>query len=133
QWLNFHLADGAAGEEAIKRTGSPLPRARLVACLAADAVLLGAIGSPEFDHLPSAQKPEAGLLLLRRTLGGFANLRPVSFHKALASASPLREEVAEGADILFVRELLGGLYFGEPRGITSKNGTPEACNTMRYS
>src|SRR3979409_395527 len=75
------------GGEAIKQTGSPLPRSTLDACLAADAVLLGAIGSPEFDHLPSAQKPEAGLLLLRRTLGGFANLRPVSFHKALASAS----------------------------------------------
>src|SRR5437588_8903614 len=130
---NFHFEKNAAGGEAIKQTGSPLPRATVDACLAADAVLLGAIGSPEFDHLPSAQKPEAGLLLLRRTLGGFANLRPVSFHKALASASPLREEVAEGADILFVRELLGGLYFGEPRGITSQNGTPEAFNTMRYS
>ena len=130
---NFHFEEHAAGGEAIKRTGSPLPRATLDACLAADAVLLGAIGSPEFDHLPSAQKPEAGLLLLRRTLGGFANLRPVSFHKALASASPLREEVAEGADILFVRELLGGLYFGEPRGITSQNGSWVAFNTMRYS
>ena len=106
---NFHFEEQSAGGEAIKQTGSALPRATLDACLAADAVLLGAIGSPEFDHLPSAQKPEAGLLLLRRTLGGFANLRPVSFHKALASASPLRAEVAEGADILFVRELLGGL------------------------
>src|SRR5205823_14472381 len=130
---NFHFEEHAAGGEAIKRTGSPMPRATLDACLAADAVLLGAIGSPEFDHLPSAQKPEAGLLLLRRTLGGFANLRPVSFHKALASASPLRAEVAEGADILFVRELLGGLYFGEPRGITSQNGSLMAFNTMRYS
>ena len=129
---NFHFEEHAAGGEAIKRTGSPMPRATLDACLAADAVLLGAIGSPEFDHLPSAQKPEAGLLLLRRTLGGFANLRPVSFYKALASASPLREEVAEGADILFVRELLGGLYFGEPRGITSQNGSLMAFNTMRY-
>src|SRR5438093_4068354 len=130
---NFHFEEQSAGGEAIKQTGSALPRATLDACLAADAVLLGAIGSPEFDHLPSAQKPEAGLLLLRRTLGGFANLRPVSFHKALASASPLREEVAEGADILFVRELLGGLYFGEPRGITSQIGSWVALNTMHYS
>src|SRR6266581_3590844 len=130
---NFHFEEHAAGGEAIKQTGSPMPQTTLDACLTADAVLLGAIGSPECDHLPSAQKPEAGLLLLRRTLGGFANLRPVSFHKALASASPLREEVAEGADILFVRELLGGLYFGEPRGITSQNGDSAAFNTMRYS
>src|SRR5437016_884189 len=130
---NFHFEKHAAGGEAIKQTGSPMPQTTLDACLSADAVLLGAIGSPECDHLPSAQKPEAGLLLLRRTLGGFANLRPVSFHKALASASPLREEVAEGADILFVRELLGGLYFGEPRGITSQNGSLVAFNTMRYS
>src|SRR5436853_6078786 len=130
---NFHFEEHAAGGEAIKQTGSPLPRATLDACLAADAVLLGAIGSPEFDHLPSAQKPEAGLLFLRRALGGFANLRPVSFHKGLASASPLREEVAEGADILFVRGLPGGLYFGEPRGITSQNGSWVAFNTMRYS
>src|SRR5438309_7625025 len=130
---NFHFEEHAAGGEAIKQTGEPLPRSTLDACLAANAVLLGAIGSPEFDHLASAQKPEAGLLLLRRALGGFANLRPVSFNKALASASPLREEVAEGADILFVRELLGSFYFGEPRGITSKNGSLVAFNTMRYS
>src|SRR2546430_871705 len=130
---NFHFEEHAAGGEAIRRNGSPMPRATLDACLAADAVMLGAIGSPDFDHLPSAQKPEAGLLLLRRTLGGFANLRPVIFHKALASASPLREEIAEGADILFVRELLGGLYFGEPRGITSQDGNLAAFNTMRYS
>jgi len=130
---NFHFEERAAGGEAIKQTGSPMPQTTLDACLAANAVWLGAIGSPEVDHLASAQEPEAGLLLLRRALGGFANLRPVSFHKALASASPLREEVAEGADILFVRELLGGLYFGEPRGITSQNGSLMAFNTMRYS
>src|SRR3989440_5596488 len=130
---NFHFEEHPVGGVAIAQSGTPLARATLDACLTADAVLLGAIGSPECDHLPSAQKPEAGLLLLRRTLGGFANLRPVSFHKALASASPLREEVAEGADILFVRELLGGLYFCEPRGITSQNGSLMAFNTMRYS
>ncbi len=130
---NFHIEEHPAGGEAIRQTGLPLPQATLDACLRADAVLLGAIGSPDFDHLSADQRPEAGLLLLRRSLGGFANLRPVSSYPALANASPLRSEVVEGADILFVRELLGGLYFGEPRGITSQNGNSAAFNTMRYS
>src|SRR5216684_3356249 len=107
---NFHFAEYVAGGEAIKQTGSPLPAATLDACLAADAVLLGAIGSPGFDHL-----------------------RPVNSYRALAGSSPLRSEIVDGADILFVRELLGGLYFGEPRGITSQNGSSAAFNTMRYS
>src|SRR5207244_3185911 len=128
---NFHFEEHPAGGKAIKQTGSPLPRATLDACLAADAVLLGAVGSPEFDHVAPDKRPEAGLLLLRRTLGGFANLRPVSSYRSLAGASPLRSEIVEGADILFVRELLGGLYFGKPRGITSRNGSSEAVNTMR--
>ncbi len=130
---NFHFAEHVAGGEAIRQTGSPLPPGTLAACLAADAVLLGAIGSPEFDHLSANQRPEAGLLLLRKALGGFANLRPINSQRALAGASPLRSEIVEGADILFVRELLGGLYFGEPRGITSQNGSSAAFNTMRYS
>ena len=130
---NFHFEEHPAGGKAIKQTGSPLPRATLDACLAADAVLLGAVGSPEFDHVAPDKRPEAGLLLLRRRLGGFANLRPVSSYRSLAGASPLRSEIIEGADILFVRELLGGLYFGEPRGITSQNGSSAAFNTMRYS
>src|SRR5216684_2219496 len=130
---NFHLTEHVVGGEAIKQTGSPLPPGTLDACLAADAVLLGAIGSPEFDHLSSGQRPEAGLLRLRKALGGFANLRPVNSYRALTGASPLRSEIVEGADILFVRELLGGLYFGEPRGITSQNGSSAAFNTMRYS
>lgn len=129
----FSFEEYPAGGEAIRRTGSPLPQNTLDACLTANAVLLGAIGSPEFDHLPAAQKPEAGLLRLRRALGGFANLRPVNSHPALASASPLRPEVVAGADILFVRELLGGLYFGEPRGLVSENGNSFGFNTMRYS
>jgi 3-isopropylmalate dehydrogenase len=129
----FQFEEHLAGGEAIKKTGTPLPQETLDACTSADAVLLGAIGSPEFDHLPAHERPEAGLLLLRRTLGGFANLRPVAAYRALAGASPLRREIIEGADILFVRELLGGLYFGEPRGITSQNGSSAAFNTMRYS
>ena len=130
---NFHFAEYAAGGEAIRQTGSPLPPATLDACLAADAVLLGAIGSPEFDHVSPDKRPEAALLFLRRALGGFANLRPVNSYRALVGVSPLRSEIVEGADILFVRELLGGLYFGEPRGLTSQNGNSAAFNTMRYS
>jgi 3-isopropylmalate dehydrogenase len=129
----FHFEEHSVGGVAIRETGSPLPAATLEACLHADAVLLGAIGSPEFDHLSSPHKPEAGLLQLRRELGGFANLRPVSSYAALAGTSPLRSEIVDGANILFVRELLGGLYFGEPRGITSNNGSSAAFNTMRYS
>ena len=130
---SFCFEEHTIGGVAIRETGSPLPPVTLDACLRADAVLLGAIGSPEFDHLSSPQKPEAGLLQLRRALGGFANLRPVSSYAALAGTSPLRTEIVDGANILFVRELLGGLYFGEPRGITSSNGTSAAFNTMRYS
>src|SRR5580765_6272220 len=130
---SFRFAEYLVGGTAIRQNGSPLPPETLDACLAADAVLLGAIGSPEFDHLPAHEKPEAGLLGLRHALGGFANLRPVKCWSPLAPASPLRSEIIEGTDILFVRELLGGLYFGEPRGITSSNGTSAAFNTMRYS
>lgn len=121
------------GGAAIKQTGSPLPTATLDACLAGDAVLLGAVGSPEFDSLKPAERPEAGLLMLRRALGGFANLRPAISYDAIAAASPLRPEIAAGADILIVRELLGGLYFGEPRGTTGNNGNSVAVNTMTYS
>ena len=130
---NFHFEEHPAGGTAIRLFGSPLPQSTLAACVAADAVLLGAVGSPDFDHLAPDKRPEAGLLLLRRTLGGFANLRPISSFRALAGASPLKREIIEGADILFVRELLGGLYFGEPRGIISQNGSSTAFNTMRYS
>jgi len=125
----FEFEEHAIGGDAIKRFGSPLPRATLDAALASDAVLLGAVGSPEFDRVPPNQRPEAGLLLLRSALGGYANLRPAIAYSSIAACSPVRTEVASGADILIVRELLGGLYFGEPRGIASDVAT----NTMRYS
>src|SRR5258706_5501871 len=130
---NFQFSEHDDGGMAIERWGSPLPPATIDACITADAVLLGAVGSPDFDELPPDKRAEAGLLLLRRTLGGFANLRPISSFRALAGASPLRSEIIDGADILFVRELLGGLYFGEPRGLISKNGSSSAFNTMRYT
>lgn len=125
----FEFEEHAIGGVAIKSFGSPLPRTTLDAALASDAVLLGAVGAPEFDRVPPNQRPEAGLLLLRSALGGYANLRPAIAYSSIAACSPVRTEVACGADILIVRELLGGLYFGEPRGINSDVAT----NTMRYS
>ena len=130
---SFDFEERPVGGAAISLAGSPLPKETLDACQRADAVLLGAIGSPKFDHLPSSQKPEAGLLQLRAALSGFANLRPVKCFSSLTAASPLRDEIVKGADILFVRELLGGLYFGEPRGIIASNGTSSGFNTMRYT
>jgi 3-isopropylmalate dehydrogenase len=129
----FEFTERAIGAAAIKRYGSPFPLATLEACLSSDAVLLGAVGSPEFDHLPPGERPEAGLLQLRQALGGYANLRPAMSYDAISAASPLRSEIILGADILIVRELLGGLYFGEPRGIQNENGNSAAVNTMRYS
>ncbi len=132
----FDFEEHAIGGVAIREFGSPLPRATLDACLASDAVLFGAVGAPEYDRLPANQRPEAGLLLLRRALGGYANLRPAISYAAIADCSPLRSEITKGADILFVRELLGGLYFGEPRGFSGENGpngVGAAHNTMRYS
>ncbi len=129
----FQFVEQAIGGAAIKQFVSPLPRATLDACLASDAVLLGAVGSPEYDSRPPSTRPESGLLLLRRALGGFANLRPAVSYDAISETSPLRREIARGADILIVRELLGGLYFGEPRGFFGSNGKSVARNTMSYS
>ena len=127
----FRFVEMPIGGVAIKQHGTPLPPATLNAALDSDAVLLGAVGSNEFNSLPPNQRPEAGLLQLRQALGGFANLRPSVAYAALSNNSPLRPEVTDGADILFVRELLGGLYFGEPR---SWNKEAElALNTMHYT
>lgn len=126
----FEFDSHAIGGVAIREFGSPLPTKTLDACLAGNAVLLGAVGAPEYDRLPPNQRPEAGLLLLRRALGGYANLRPAMSYAPIAGCSPLREEVIDGTDILIVRELLGGLYFGEPRGITEATA---AVNTMTYT
>src|ERR1700759_4892613 len=128
---DFQFPEAPIGGVAIRQTGTPLPAATLDAALGSDAVLLGAVGSNEFNALPPNRRPEAGLLQLRQALGGFANLRPSFAYKALSANSPLRPEVTNGADILFVRELLGGLYFGEPRAWDRSAGT--AWNTMRYS
>jgi 3-isopropylmalate dehydrogenase len=122
----------AIGGVAIRQFGTPLPEPTARACRESHAVLLGAVGGPEFDSLPAGERPEAGLLGLRQALGGFANLRPAVAYSAIADCSPLRPEVIKGTDILIVRELLGGIYFGEPRGFNN-GSSPEAYNTMRYS
>ncbi|HZD76190.1 MAG TPA: 3-isopropylmalate dehydrogenase [Acidobacteriaceae bacterium] len=128
---DFQFAEGLIGGAAIRAEGNPLPQKTLDAALASDAVLLGAVGGNEFNSLPPDRRPEAGLLQLRKALGGFANLRPAFAFPALAANSPLRPEVIDGADILFVRELLGGLYFGQPRAWQRESNS--AWNTMRYT
>jgi 3-isopropylmalate dehydrogenase len=128
---DFSFVEGLIGGIAITETGSPLPTATLDAALECDAVLLGAVGDNKFNALPPDKRPEAGLLQIRQALGGFANLRPSIAYAALAESSPLRPEVIKDADILFVRELLGGLYFGTPRSWNKE--TDEAINTMRYT
>src|SRR4029078_11658903 len=130
---SFEFTEHLIGGAAIRGFVSPLPRPTRYACLASDAVLLGAVGSPEYDQSPPHQRPEAGLLLLRRALGGYANLRLSISYSAISACSLLRTEVGRGTDILIVRELLGGLYFGEPRGFSGPDGRTSAVHTMRYS
>jgi 3-isopropylmalate dehydrogenase len=120
---------GGAG---LAASNDPLPADTLEACLKSGAVLLGAVGSPAYDKNPGHLRPEAGLLRLRKELGAFANLRPAKCFSALLNNSPLRPEVVRGTDVLIVRELLGGAYFGQPRSIEGAPGSREAVNTMRY-
>jgi 3-isopropylmalate dehydrogenase len=120
------------GGAALVASKDPLPPDTLHACISSSAVLLGAVGSPSFDAMPAHLRPEAGLLKLRRELGAFANLRPAVCYPALEDCSPLRAEVVRGTNILIVRELLGGLYFGEPRLLHGPAGDRIATNTMRY-
>jgi 3-isopropylmalate dehydrogenase len=119
------------GGIAITTDGTPLPAETLAAALDSDAVLLGAVGGNEFNSLAPDKRPEAGLLQIRAALGGFANLRPAFAFKELAVNSPLRPEIIDGTDILFVRELLGGAYFGKPREWNKETGV--GYNTMIYT
>ena len=122
------------GGEAYDQYGSPYPEFTQNLCRKADAVLLGAVGSPKYDQLDRPLRPERGLLAIRKDLNLFANLRPAVLYKELANASTLKPEVVAGLDILIVRELTGDIYFGEPRGIrTLENGEREGYNTMKYS
>src|SRR5271163_1097732 len=120
------------GGAALAASNDPLPPDTIQACLASSAVLLGAVGNPAFDHYPNHLRPEAGLLRLRRELGAYANLRPAICFPALEDCSPLRADLVRGTDIMIVRELLGGLYFGEPRSIAGTPGSRVATNTMTY-
>ena len=131
--LDVELAEGLIGGSAYDRSGCPLPQETLQLARQADAVLLGAVGGPQWDGLARDQRPEWGLLTIRRELDLFANLRPAILYAELAAASTLRPEVVAGLDILIVRELTGGIYFGEPRGIrTLENGEREGYNTLVY-
>jgi 3-isopropylmalate dehydrogenase len=130
--FNLVYDEQPMGGVAIDATGEPLPNSTLEACKAADAVLLAAIGSPQYDSLPREQRPESGLLGLRSALGLFANLRPVKIIPALIDASTLKREVIEGVDLMVVRELTGGVYFGTPKGRVEAEGRVRAFNTMAY-
>jgi 3-isopropylmalate dehydrogenase len=132
--LKLEFAPAAIGAAAVDRCGDPLPAETLALAKAADAVLFGAVGSPRYDAAPRAQRPEQGLLRLRKELGLFANLRPALVFRELVAASTLKPEVVEGLDLLIVRELTGDIYFGQPRGIrTLESGEREGFDTMRYS
>lgn len=131
--FKLELEEALIGGAAYDSVGKMLPDATLSAAESADAVLLGAVGGPKWDTLPGNERPETALLGIRSKLGLFANLRPAKLYPALAAASPLRSElVADGIDILFVRELTGGIYFGE-RGSGSVDGDAYAFDTERYS
>ena len=131
--LDVALDEALVGGAAIDATGGPLPDETLDKAKTADAVLLGAVGGPQWEHLEIAIRPEKGLLGLRSGLGLFANLRPALLYPQLADASTLKPEVVSGLDLMIVRELTGGIYFGQPRGVrTLENGEREGFNTLVY-
>ena len=132
--ITFEFQEALMGGAAIDATGNPLPEATLDACRNSDAVLLAAIGGYKWDDLPRHQRPETGLLGLRAGLGLFANLRPAKILPQLIDASSLKREVVEGVDIMVVRELTGGIYFGQPKGIfATETGEKRGVNTMAYT
>jgi len=131
--LPLEFEEAPVGGAGVDAAGDPLPEATLRLAEAADAILFGAIGGPQYDALPRDKRPERGLLRLRKALGLFANLRPAQVFAALAGASSLKSELVAGLDLLIVRELTGDIYFGEPRGISTRpDGEREGVNTMRY-
>jgi len=131
--LKFEMEEGLLGGGAVDATGNPYPEATQKLAREADAVLLGAVGGPQWDTLPREKRPERGLLGIRKDLNLFANLRPAILYPELANASSLKPEIVAGLDILIVRELTGDIYFGQPRGVREENGERVGFNTMVYS
>ena len=132
--LSFDLSDGLVGGVAYEAHGTPLTDETMQDAIDADAVLLGAVGGPKWDNLPFDKKPERGLLRLRKDMELFANLRPATVFDALVDASSLKSEIVRGLDIMILRELTGGVYFGEPRGIeTLADGSRRGINTQVYT
>jgi len=130
----LEVREALFGGAAIEATGVPLPADAEAEALSSDAVLMGAVGGPRWAGQPYALRPEAGLLRLRQAMAVYANLRPARLFAPLRDASPLKPHLIEGLDILFVRELVGGVYFGEPRGIeTLPSGERVGVNTQRYT
>ena len=129
---DFEFSSHLIGGIAIDTTGDPLPQETIDACIAADAILLGAVGGPKWDDPSAKTRPEAGLLKIRKELGLFANLRPIRLFDELVDASPLKREIIEGTDILFLRELTGGIYFGES-GRSGEGDQESAFQSMVYS
>src|ERR1039457_5105978 len=127
------LSEGLLGGVAIHKTGSPLPEETRRLAAQADATLMGAVGLPEFDNAPPEKRPEKGLLGIRQALGVYANLRPVRAYKSQLDSSPLKNHLVEGTDMIIVRELTGGIYYGTPRGITGNGAEMRAVNTMTYT
>ncbi len=130
---SLELTEGLLGGIAIHRTGTPFPAETERLALAADATLMGAVGLPEFDNVPPEKRPEKGLLGIRKVLGVYANLRPVRTYRSLLDSSPLKNDLVVGTDMIIVRELTGGIYYGTPRGITGNGAEARAVNTMTYT
>ena len=131
--LKFEMEEALLGGGAVDATGNPYPEATQKLAREADAILLGAVGGPQWDTLPREKRPERGLLGIRKDLNLFANLRPAILYPELANASTLKPEVVAGMDLLIIRELTGDIYFGQPRGIREENGERVGFNTMVYS
>jgi 3-isopropylmalate dehydrogenase len=131
--IGLEFEEGLIGGAAIDQHDTPLPDATLSLCRASHAILFGAVGGPKWDRLRPEQRPERGILRIRKTLDLYANLRPARLYPMLVESSPLKRSVVEGADLMVIRELTGGLYFGEPRSIEGTGADRRGVNTMTYT